>query len=122
MSAIMAAVCERLEVTPEEMRARRGDLSRMVFAMLGYWEGLRTLRETAQELGLRSYAHVSNLVRRCRRECNKDPVLGRIVEERRAAARGPRATAPRALPIPGSSPGLVARRSTNNSLHTPRFQ
>ena len=87
VSAIMAAVCKRLEVTPEELRERRGHLSRMVFATLGYWEGLRTLREIAQELGLRSYAHVSNLVRRCRRECNKDPVLKRIVEECRAAAQ-----------------------------------
>ena len=87
LSAIEAAVCERLDVTPEELRAKRGDLSRMVFAMLGYWEGLRTLREIAGELGLRSYAHVSNLVRRCRRECEKDTVLNRIVEECRAAAQ-----------------------------------
>ncbi len=87
LSAIEAAVCERLEVTPEQLRARKGDLSRRVFAMLGYWEGFRTLREIARELGLRSYAHVSNLVSRCRRECEKDPMLNRIVEECRAAAQ-----------------------------------
>lgn len=87
LSAIQAAVCERLGVTEDEMRERRGDLSRMVFAMLGYWEGLRTLREIARELGLRSYAHVSNLVRRCRQECERDSTLRQIVEECRTAAQ-----------------------------------
>ena len=86
ISAIMGAVCERLGLTPEELRGRRGDLSRRVFAMLGYWEGLRTLREIARELGLRSQAHVSNLVRRCREECRIDPRLATIVEECRTAA------------------------------------
>lgn len=86
ISAIMGAVCERLGVTPEEVRGRRGDLSRMVFAMLGYWEGLRTLREIARELGLRSYAHVSNLVKRCREQCRVDRRLAEIVDDCRNAA------------------------------------
>ena len=87
LGAIMRAVCERLGVTEDEVRGGRGDLSRMVFAMLGYWEGLRTLREIARELGLRSYAHVSNLVKRCRQECERDGALRKLVEECRTAAQ-----------------------------------
>ena len=86
LNAIERAVCEQFGITPEEMRKHRGHLSRMVFAMLGYWEGLRTLREIARGLGLRSYAHVSNLVKRCRQECRVDPVLAEIVDGCRTAA------------------------------------
>lgn len=86
ISDILAAVCERLEITPEEVRSQRGHISRMVFAMLGYWEGLRTLRVIARELGLRSAAHVSNLVSRCRNECGTDEILRGIVEDCRRIA------------------------------------
>lgn len=87
IDAITAAVCRVLGRTPDELRTKRGDLSRLVFAELGYWEGLRTLREIARELGLQSAAHVSNLVRRCREERRRDPVLRRLVDECLALAR-----------------------------------
>jgi hypothetical protein len=57
------------------------DLALREFAELGYWEGLRTLQEIAEELGLRSAAHVSNLVRRCREQRRGDPDLQKIVED-----------------------------------------
>ena len=87
VDAITGAVCSVLGRTPEELKTKRGDLSRMVFAELGYWEGLRTLREIARELGLRSAAHVSNLVRRCREERGRDPKLQSIVAECLGLAR-----------------------------------
>ncbi len=87
VDAITGAVCEVMGRTPEELKTKRGDLARMVFAELGYWEGLRTLREIARELGLRSAAHVSNLARRCREQRSRDPKLQSIVAQCVAVAR-----------------------------------
>jgi hypothetical protein len=87
MSAMMMVVCERLRLTPEEMKARRGDLSRMVLAHLGVREGLRTLREIAHTLGMRSLGHISNLAKRCEAECRKNAKLREIVNDCITAAR-----------------------------------
>jgi putative transposase len=87
ISAVMGAVCEKLGLSPEEVRERRGHVARMVFAELGYWEGLRTLREIARELGLRSAGHVSNLIRRCRLQRQSDEDLRVLVEECLTLAR-----------------------------------
>jgi putative transposase len=81
VGAIKAAVCAVTGRTPEELRTRRGDVARLVFAEIGYWEGLRTLQDIAQELGLRSAAHVSSLVRRCREQRRRDPALQKIVDD-----------------------------------------
>ncbi len=87
LDAIMTAVAEKMDVTEEEIRTNRGALCRMIYARLGWWEGLRTLREIARELGLRSAGHVSNLVKRCRRECERDPFLRQLFDECIARAR-----------------------------------
>ena len=87
VDVIAGAVCTVFDQTPEELKTKRGDLSRMVFAELSYWEGLRPLREIAGRLGLRSAAHISNLVRRCRKERSRDPKLQSIVAECLALAR-----------------------------------
>jgi putative transposase len=87
ISAVMAAVCEALELSPEEVRERRGHVARMVFAELGYWEGLRTLHEIAGELGLCSAGHVSNLIRRCRLQRQTDDDLRALVDQCLALAR-----------------------------------
>jgi putative transposase len=87
ISAVMGAVCEALGLNPEQVRERRGHVARMVFAELGYWEGLRTLREIARELGLRSAGHVSNLIRRCRLLRETDEDLRLLVNECLTLAR-----------------------------------
>jgi putative transposase len=87
MSAMMTVVCERLGLTPEELKARRGDLSRMVLAHLGVREGLKTLREIASTLGMRSLGHISNLAKRCEAECLKNEKLRAIVNDCITAAR-----------------------------------
>jgi putative transposase len=87
MSAMMTVVCEKLGLTPEEVRERRGDLSRMVIAHLGVREGLKTLRVIAHTLGLRSLGHISNLAKRCEAECRKNATLRAIVDDCITAAR-----------------------------------
>jgi putative transposase len=81
VGAIKAAVCAVMGRTPEDLKTRRGDQARLVFAEIGYWEGLRTLQDIAEELGLRSASHVSSLVRRCRKQRLHDPDLQKIVDD-----------------------------------------
>lgn len=76
LESITTAVCEVMERTPADLQtSRRGDHARLILAELGYWEGLRTLREIAVVLGLRSPSHVSSMVRRSRRTRQADSRL-----------------------------------------------
>jgi putative transposase len=81
LEAIKAAVIRRFEMSESDLRSNRGDLSRMVFAKLGWWEGLRPLREIATELDLRSAGHVSILIQRCTSQCENDPKLLALIED-----------------------------------------
>jgi len=79
MSDIVAVVAKTF-CTGEEYVRRRGDgLPRLVAAWIGRNESLLTNTEIAAGLRLRSSGHVSDVIRRCDRELDQNPILRRYV-------------------------------------------
>ncbi|HJT17044.1 MAG TPA: transposase [Thermoanaerobaculia bacterium] len=79
MSSIVAVVAKTF-CTGEEYVRRRGDgMPRMVAAWIGRNESLLTNSEIAAGLRMRSSGHVSDIVRRCDRELDQNPILCRYV-------------------------------------------
>ncbi|MBW3564388.1 MAG: transposase [Acidobacteria bacterium] len=64
----------------DEIRTTRGHPGRAVIAHLARIESLSRLREIAALLGLRSYGHVSTLVRRVETDRNRIPGLAHLID------------------------------------------
>jgi len=80
MSSIIAVVAKTF-CTGEEYVRKRGDgLPRLVAAWIGRNESLLTNGEIAAGLRLRSSGHVSDVIRRCDRELDANPILRRYVD------------------------------------------
>ena len=89
MTTIIDVVAEAAGVEPELIRHTRGGASRMLVAWLGWYEGMKRLRQIAASLRLRSSGHVSNLVRQCDRELRTDPTLQSIADRALRVLRPP---------------------------------
>jgi REP element-mobilizing transposase RayT len=89
MATIVEVVAGAAGVAPDVIRDGRGGATRMLVAWLGWYEGIKQLRQIAASLRLRSTGHVSNLVRRCDSELRDDPILQRIASDALAVLRPP---------------------------------
>lgn len=78
--AIATEVAKVFEMSPREMRDRRGGFARMLTAWIAFYEGAHRLRKIAALLRLRSTGHVSDLVRQAEREISRDAELQRRLE------------------------------------------
>ncbi len=75
MDVIVRTVARVAEASPEEVRSRRAGPLRRLIAWIGWHEGLVTLRSIAASLRLRSEGYVSDLIRRCEREFDRNRLL-----------------------------------------------
>ena len=89
VEASTLVVAKAAGVDDEAIRHGRGGATRMLVAWLGWYEGMKRLRQIAAVLRLRSTGHISNLVRRCDRELRSDPILQRIADEALSVLRPP---------------------------------
>jgi len=80
MSAVVAAVADAFSIDETSVRHGRGGTPRMIAAWIGFHEALLPVRDIAAGLRLRSSGYVSNLIRRCDRELNQDPLLRGCVD------------------------------------------
>jgi hypothetical protein len=80
MAQVIEAVAGAAETTASSIRHGHGGAPRMLSAWLGCYEGMRTLRQIAAALRLRSTGYISDLIRRCDRELGRDPVLQGIAD------------------------------------------
>lgn len=81
MNEIVEAVAATFHVEREAIRHGHGGAERMVAAWLGCYEGMHRLRSIAAALRLRSTGRVSDLIRECDAELDRDPLL-RIAVDR----------------------------------------
>lgn len=75
MGAVVEAVAKTYETTAEVVCTRALPAARMLAAWLGWNEGLLRLRQIRAAFHLRSNGTISDLIRRCARELERDPVL-----------------------------------------------
>jgi REP element-mobilizing transposase RayT len=75
MATVVAAVARTFAVEENLLRRARGGIPRMMAAWLGWHEALLTNRDIAAGLRLQSSGHVSDLIRRCDRELDRNPIL-----------------------------------------------
>jgi putative transposase len=75
MAEIVAAVAETFSIGEDRIRFGHGGIPRMIAAWIGSNEALLTHRQIAAGLRFRSAGHVTNLIRRCGREVDQNPVL-----------------------------------------------
>jgi REP element-mobilizing transposase RayT len=75
MEKVVAAVAKTFECTAEVVCTRALPAARMLAAWLGWRDGLLRLREIRAAFRLRSNGTISDLIRRCARELERDPVL-----------------------------------------------
>jgi hypothetical protein len=80
MAQVIEAVAGAADTTVSSIRHGHGGAPRMLSAWLGCYEGMRTLRQIAAALRLRSTGYISDLIRRCDRELKHDPLLQSIAD------------------------------------------
>jgi hypothetical protein len=73
-TTVIEAVACAADMTAPPILPAHGGPPRMLSAWLGWWEGMRMLREIAAALRLRSTGNISYLIRRCDRELTHDAV------------------------------------------------
>jgi len=98
MEAVVEAVAKTFESSAEAVCSRAIPAARMLAAYLGWHEGLVRLREIRAAFRLRSSGTISDLIRRCARELERDADLRKL------------ATSCQAL-LSGAPPPLEAARS-----------
>ena len=91
MEKVVEAVAKTFACTKDEVCTRAMPSARMLAAWLGWQDGLLLLREIRGSFGLRSNGTISDLIRRCKHELTRDPVL-------QVAARSCRALLAASLP------------------------
>lgn len=84
MRQVVAAVARTFDTTADVVCTRAVPSARMLAAWLGWHEGLLRLTQIRAPLRLRSNGTISDMIRRCARELERDPLL-------RIAATGCRA-------------------------------
>jgi len=80
MTDIIAVVAKTFSADENCIRNRRGGVPRMAAAWLACNEGLLTNREIAAGLRLRSSGHVSDVIRRCDVELDRNPLLREYID------------------------------------------
>lgn len=75
MEAIVAAVATAFETEERSVRTRAIPAARMLAAWLGWNEGRLRLREIRTAFRLRSNGTISDLIKRCARELDRDPLF-----------------------------------------------
>ncbi len=95
MQRVVEAVAKTFESTADAVCSRAQPSARMLAAWLGWNEGLLRLREIRAAFRLRSCGTISDLIRRCAREVERDP---RLRMAARAVARSSPALRPRWKP------------------------
>ena len=75
MESVIDAVAKTFECTADVVCSRALPAARMVAAWLGWNEGLLRLRQIRAAFRLRSNGTISDLIRRCARELERDPAL-----------------------------------------------
>ncbi len=75
METVVAAVAKTFECTANVVCTRTIPAARMLAAWLGWHDGLLRLRQIRAAFRLRSNGTISDLIRRCSRELERDPVL-----------------------------------------------
>ena len=88
MSAVIDGVASCLSIDQSRIRSSRGGMPRMLAAWIARYETLLTNREIAAGLRLRSGSRVTQLVRRCDRELDGNPVLQGWVDRCVSTIRG----------------------------------
>src|SRR5258708_38250855 len=80
MAQVIQAVARAADTTASSIRHGHGGAPRMLSARLGCYEGMRTPRQIAAALRLRSTGDISDLVPPCDPELWRDPLLSRVAE------------------------------------------
>src|ERR1700694_5243331 len=75
MAAVVGAVANEFSIDDDRVRNGRGGVARMIAAWIAWNAALRTSRDIAAGLRLRSSGSVSRLIRRCDRKLGQDPRL-----------------------------------------------
>ncbi len=88
MTRVVEAVAKTFESTADAVGSRAQPSARMLAAWLGWNEGLLRLREIRAAFGLRSCGTISDLIRRCARELERDPMLRMAATASRALLSG----------------------------------
>lgn len=88
MEAVVEAVGKAFESTVETVCTRAMPGARMLAAWLGWHEGLVRLREIRDAFRLKSCGTVSDLIRRCARELERDPAMQAAAASCRAMLSG----------------------------------
>ncbi len=85
---VVEAVAKTFESTADAVGSRAQPSARMLAAWLGWNEGLLRLREIRAAFRLRSCGTISDLIRRCAREVERDPRLRMAARACRALLSG----------------------------------
>ena len=104
MPRIVKTVAREHGVRPATIRRSRGGEPRMMAAHTGWHEGMLTLREIADSLGLQSLGHVSTLIRRCGDRATSNADFARRLIRCRESLRPP---PPKSL-LGEFSPGAIS--------------
>jgi len=75
MAEIVSAVAKTFSIDEDRIRYGRGGIPRMIAAWIGSHEALLTQRQIAAGLRFRNSGHVSELIGRCDRELDQNPIL-----------------------------------------------
>jgi putative transposase len=106
LNDVLAAVTQTFDMTVDTLVTSRGSLARRMAAYFAFEEGLVTLRQIAERLGVLSRGGISSLVKRFRHEIRIDPEIFALAE----TCRGRMRRRPPPFLFPAQVPPLTARR------------